>query len=255
MRSATASAWHAAGNGGRNLDSPLYAGRFDRNQFNSRAIIVGAGDGANARRSSSNYGSPVDVQAHGTAVTTTGYGDLFGSTLNDRYTAAFGGTSSASAIVAAAATVLQGYRKHRARPVLTSLGMAGLLKTTGSPQTVTTSQQIGPKPNLRAAIASYNIAVPGLAASCKPYIGGDLGGGQPSVIVNVTQNAPGTTLTLERRSIGSNKWTTIKTWPNAAAGPYPYNTGFISGEFRARASDALSASNWSPTITKLCLET
>jgi len=147
----------AAGNGGRDLDSPLYAGRFDRNQFNSGAIIVGAGDGANARRSFSNYGSRVDVQAHGTAVTTTGYGDLSGSTENDQYTAAFNGTSSASAIVAAAATVLQGYLKHHARPVLTSLGMADLLKTTGSPQTGTTSQQIGPKPNLRAAITHLNM--------------------------------------------------------------------------------------------------
>lgn len=246
----------AAGNGGSNLDSPLYGGRFDRNQFNSGAIIVGAGNGENARLSFSTYGSRVDVQAHGTAVTTTGYGDLFGSTPNDQYTATFSGTSSASAIVSAGVTVLQGYQKYRGRPVLTSLGMASLLKSTGSPQAGSTTEHIGPKPNLRAGIANLDapppIPAPGLAARCSAPFGGGGGGGQPRVVVDVTQNAPGTTLILQRAAIGFATWTTIKTWPWAAGGVHTYNTGFPSGDFRVRSTDEVSDSPWSPTVRKSC---
>jgi serine protease len=150
----------AAGNGGRNLDATLYNNRFNRNYYNSGAIIVGAGNASNARLAFSSYGSRVDVQAHGESVTTTGYGGLWGSTLDDRYTGSFSGTSSASAIVAASVVALQGYQGHRGRPRLSPAAMSSLLKTTGSAQTGSTWQNIGPKPNLRAAVEQLDAPPP-----------------------------------------------------------------------------------------------
>src|SRR5207245_49964 len=178
----------ASGNGGRNLDAALYNGRFNRSQFNSGAIIVGAGDGSNARLSFSSYGSRVDVQAHGISVTTTGYGDLYGTTQNNFYTGFFNGTSSASAIVATAATTVQGYLKHGAHPVRSPQGMAILFTSTGSVQTGNLAEHIGPKPNLRSAIAQLDGPV--LAPSVR-FVGCTGFAGTASLVV--TTNADATT--------------------------------------------------------------
>jgi hypothetical protein len=101
----------AAGNGGENLDDAAFNGRFDRSKFDSDAIIVGAGSQAHARSPFSSYGSRVDLQGWGCCVVTTGYGDLFGSSRVTFYTRAFAGTSSASAMVAAAAGAVQGFAR------------------------------------------------------------------------------------------------------------------------------------------------
>lgn len=238
----------AAGNGNQNLDAAIFSGRFSRAN-DSRAIIVGAGDGANARLSFSDYGSRVDVQAHGTSVTTLGYGGLFGTSPSNFYTSGFNGTSSASAIVAAAATSLQGYQRARGRPLLTAPEMASLFQGTGSPQTGSTTQRIGPKPNLRAAIARLDaaIAAPGLATRCSAAPGRD---GQARVIVDVTQNAPGTALSVER--LAGTAWSVIKVLPTGGTGVYSYNTGFASGTFRARSILAGAFSGYSAAVSKSC---
>ena len=145
----------AAGNGTQNLDAAVYdtaqAGfpAWWRNPFrrsagmDSGAIIVGAGAPASgsfgtdrSRLGFSNYGSCVDAQGDGSGVTTTGYGDVTGTNVNDRnqwYTRFFSGTSSASPIVTGAVAALQGIQRARARPLLTPSRMRQLLRTTGSP--------------------------------------------------------------------------------------------------------------------------
>lgn len=153
----------AAGNGGQDMDDPAMGGIFDRDVRDSGAIIVGAGSIAHARLYFSSYGSRVDVQGWGGSVATTGYGDLFGTSAANQYTSGFSGTSSASPIVAAAAAAVQGRRKAVGRPVLTSVEMRTLLRSTGTPQTGDLTQQIGPFPDLAAALAS--LGAPAAVAS------------------------------------------------------------------------------------------
>ncbi len=151
-----------AGNGGENLDDEIYRGVFNRNH-DSGAIMVGAGfvpasfsdEGADrARTDESNFGARVDVQGWGRAIATCGYGDIrLGQGENNFYTAKFGGTSGASAMIAGAAAVLQSIVKERGLPPLTSLQMRRLLASNGSPQAGNLNKLIGPRPDLRAAIA------------------------------------------------------------------------------------------------------
>lgn len=150
-----------AGNGNRSLDPPSFGGRFDRNLKDSGAIMVGAGDDslAHSLTSQSNYGERVDVQGRGEGVITTGYGCLhWGGSPQASYTNEFAGTSSASAIVAAAAVSIQGHLKATGRPVLTPAQMRSLLVATGTPQTGT--EKIGPYPDLRAAVAALDQQYP-----------------------------------------------------------------------------------------------
>lgn len=157
----------AAGNGDEDLDDPVYStGNNGHHPFlpanNSGAILVGAGGvgGAAATRSRlyfSNYGSRVDVQGNGEGVTTTGYGDLYNTEgLDYFYTAQFGGTSSASPIVAGAAILLQStYKSLNSGSVLSPEQVRMLLKVTGKAQlggTAPVSQHIGPLPDVFAAI-------------------------------------------------------------------------------------------------------
>ena len=99
----------AAGNGNQDLDSEPYEEYRDRGD--SGAIIVGAGtaDVAHDRLGFSTFGARVDVQGWGRSVFTLGYGSFaeYGGDKNQRYTATFAGTSSASGLVAGAVTVVQ----------------------------------------------------------------------------------------------------------------------------------------------------
>lgn len=143
----------AAGNGGFNLDESRFADKFGSD---SGAIVVGAGR-ASALHDAvplSNFGSRVDLQGFGENVATLGFGDAF-NPLPDprqRYTASFSGTSSAAAIVAGAAAVVQSVRKAHALPPLTSQQMRQLLIDTGTPQQG--GGHIGPLPNVAAAAAA-----------------------------------------------------------------------------------------------------
>lgn len=154
----------AAGNGGQNLDDPVYEARpagFPagwRNPFNpanpsSGAVVVGAGmppAGTHGRNRHpgwgdvyadrgrcffSNYGARVDAQGWGWEVTSTGYGDLQGgSDRNQWYTDQFSGTSSASPIVVGALACVQGVLRAHGRTPLSPANTIQLLRATGSPQ-------------------------------------------------------------------------------------------------------------------------
>ena len=167
----------AAGNGGQDLDDPLYTvSPGDHAPFtpehDSGAIIVGASDIPRAfggvvadrsRLSGSNYGSRLDVQGWGFGVTTLGYGDLSNSAPDgsQSYTADFGGTSAASAMVAGAVAILEGeYRAATGAPLAPSILRARLVSA-GTPQQsgrYPASQRIGPRPNVSG------VDVAGLAA-------------------------------------------------------------------------------------------
>ena len=169
----------AAGNGGENLDDPVYntpAAGFPadwRNPFNrtlrdSGAVLVGAGappPGTHGRdhgpdRSRlgfSNYGQAVDAQGWGREVTTAGYGDLQGGADEQLwYTDTFSGTSSASPIIVGALACVQGVLSARRRPKLSPARARELLRATGTLQQDATgrprTQRIGNRPNLRSLI-------------------------------------------------------------------------------------------------------
>lgn len=162
----------AAGNGAENLDDGLYESpgpSFPSNWNNplrnsvSGAILVGAGATPGAeygadrsRLDYSNYGGRVDCQGWGCDVVSAGYGDLFclaeAPDLEDYwYTAQFGGTSSASPIVAGAVACLQGIARKRGA-ALSPARIAQALRTTGSAQQGSLSTPIGNRPDLQALI-------------------------------------------------------------------------------------------------------
>jgi serine protease len=142
----------AAGNGGEDLDSSFYdeyRGRGD-----SGAIIVGAGTADTAHQPLwfTSYGSRVNVQGWGESVVSTGYGTLaqLGGDVKQSYASSFGGTSSASPIVAASVASLQSYAVDSLGRRLTPLEVRDLLMTTGIPQGA--GVHIGPLPDVIAAI-------------------------------------------------------------------------------------------------------
>ncbi len=161
----------AAGNGGQNLDDPMFSqGNGGHWPFlpenDSGAIIVGAGAASSgfgntttprSRLSFSTYGSRVNLQGWGQGVWTTGYGSAYsaeGPTLH--YTSSFGGTSSASPVVAGACALVQSvYKVRNPGQALTSHQMRALLMGTGLPQqdgANPATQNIGPLPDIEAAI-------------------------------------------------------------------------------------------------------
>lgn len=176
----------AAGNGGNNLDDPVYNAPLAgfppdwRNPFNpanpsSGAVVVGAGNPPSgthgrtqhpqfgevyvdrARCFFSNYGSRIDCQGWGWEVTTAGYGDLQGGGNEDLwYTDQFSGTSSASPIVVGALGCVQGVLRAAGRIPLSPARARELLRASGSPQQDAPgrprTQRIGNRPNLRQLI-------------------------------------------------------------------------------------------------------
>ncbi len=145
----------AAGNGDLDLDADDLA--YYRERGDSGAIIVGAGrPGTRERLSFSTFGERVDVQGWGASVFTAGYGEyaLFGDDFDQSYTDVFGGTSSASPIVAGVAALVQDAVIAEGGSPLTSLQMRAVLRGTGSPQPVGDSGRIGPLPRAPAAIAA-----------------------------------------------------------------------------------------------------
>ena len=171
----------AAGNGGEDLDDPIYqqpapgfpaawSNPFARGGRDSGAILVGAGapppgtHGADhgpdrSRLEFSNYGAAVDAQGWGVEVTTCGYGDLQGGSNEDFwYTDTFNGTSSASPVVVGALGCLQGVLRAAQRPPLTPQAARGLLRSTGSVQQDApgrpASQRIGHRPDVRALLGA-----------------------------------------------------------------------------------------------------
>jgi hypothetical protein len=160
----------AAGNGAQDLDAPRYGRRFDPAFRHSGAILVGAsrGNGDTNRACFSNFGRRIDLHGWGGMVTTLGYGSGPSGriapwnvgVINRFYTNNFGGTSSASPIVAGAVASIQGARRASAREPFNASQMRTLLDQTGTPQTRPGSreddalrvQAIGRLPDLRAAL-------------------------------------------------------------------------------------------------------
>ena len=155
----------AAGNGNQNLNSTFYQSYI--NLGNSGAIIVGGGT-ANTTHAiyppyvvsgvtyTSTYGSRVDVQGWFENVRTTGAipgsgFTLVGSDFNQSYMT-FTGTSSATAQLGGVVTVLQSYYKSQTNTTLTSQQMRTILKNTGIPQGGDISKNIGPFPDMLAAL-------------------------------------------------------------------------------------------------------
>jgi len=142
----------AAGNGGVDLDDPVYRGAFDRSVRDSGAILVGASASTDhAPTCWTNHGSRVDVHSWGEKVVTLGYGDLSGASENRNYTATFSGTSSAAPIVAGAVASLQGAARAAGKGPIRPRVLRELLRATGTPQ-VPGPKHIGPQPNLRTAL-------------------------------------------------------------------------------------------------------
>ncbi len=153
----------AAGNGGvslktrvNNLGKHILDPSIKNEYKDSGAIMVGAADplGNQAPRlSSSNYGDRVDCFAWGSQVTTTtDPTDPVEDPDGDGYTAAFSGTSSASAIVAGAAIVAQGMAEQNLGYRLGSFQLRDLLKRIGTHPVSPPNQEIGVMPNLQAFI-------------------------------------------------------------------------------------------------------
>jgi subtilisin family serine protease len=160
----------AAGNGNEDFELPVFAGTGL--QKDSGAIVVGAGipptnhfDNDNAYASIgvprsriwfSNHGRIVNVQGWGWHVTTLGYGDAQGGGQSRWYTLRFSGTSSASPIVTGAVACLQGRSKAKNGTPLAPSQVRQILMATGTSQVagpgVPVTQQIGPLPNLPAAM-------------------------------------------------------------------------------------------------------
>ncbi len=168
----------AAGNGGENLDdSGTYGSPFPDGRADSGAIIVGSGgvDGCvnpeRSRRPSSTYGSRVNLQGWGECVTTTGYMTLQGGPVDEWYTASFNGTSSASPIVAGAAASLSSTAQTLTGLPPSPAMVRSILMSTGTPQNTgmgTLSGNIGPLPDLKAALATYETMPPELTCPVGP---------------------------------------------------------------------------------------
>lgn len=142
----------AAGNGNQNLDLVGYQNYMSRG--NSGAVIVGAGspNTLHERLYFSTYGQRVDLQGWGFDVVTTGYGDyaLLGNDPNQSYTQ-FSGTSAATPIVASCVIALVSRAKATNR-ILTPNEARTILKETGIAQGGNTTENIGPIPNMQAAL-------------------------------------------------------------------------------------------------------
>ncbi len=165
----------AAGNGGIDLTTTANAnGDFiwdpaSPDYDDSGAIIVGAGGSTSnanphSRLNFSNHGARVNCQGWGEDVVTTGYGDLYNGGPNAMYTDSFGGTSSATPIVAGVVACLQGAALQALGAPLTPAMVRALLAdpANGTPQADSplypaATYPIGPLPDLRRVLRTAGI--------------------------------------------------------------------------------------------------
>jgi hypothetical protein len=167
----------AAGNGGQNLDDPIFrsgnAGHYPFNidgDVHSGCLMVGAakapenfgGSGeALSRIYFSNYGRRLNLQGWGEAIYTAGYGDLnqgTGDSPNRFFTSSFGGTSGASPIVTGACLLLQSAAKQKNGSPLEPEEVLSYLQATGVHQIdgqYLSREIIGPYPNVYRALQLF----------------------------------------------------------------------------------------------------
>lgn len=154
-----------AGNGDRNLDlmqsldAPLR--RLDVNgvdYFDTGSIFVGGSDGSNShdKFDYSNYGSRVDCFSWADNVMSTGALTQTSISTNI-YSDDFSGTSSASAIIAGAAALVQSFYIQEYGYLLNSYQMRDILKhpSTGTSSHQIPDPQIGVMPDLRKILGPY----------------------------------------------------------------------------------------------------
>ncbi len=152
----------AAGNGQKSLDNVVDAGGqqiFLRAVRDSGAILIGAGTSGlpHARWGLSNYGSRVDCYAWGENVSTTGDGAQGRGTRD--YTRYFHGTSSAAAIIAGVAAMVQGMAAASAAGRFTRAGLVRAL-TRNDMSTLSANPAadlIGVMPDLGKLTRSLNV--------------------------------------------------------------------------------------------------
>ncbi len=169
----------AAGNGGEDLDAAEYcpaSGTGSHCPFktsnDSGAIIVGAGrspylSSSRSRAGFSNFGATVDVQSWGDRIMTTGYGTYYSAEgKNLWYRDTFGGTSGASPMVTAAVAIVQATYTLRDGSPASPATVKSLLQTTGTAQVG--ADNIGPQPDLKAAINSIWGVTPPVAPTISP---------------------------------------------------------------------------------------
>jgi hypothetical protein len=94
----------------------------------------------------------MDVHAWGSAIVTTGYGDLYnGGSEATYYTSGFGGTSGASPMITGSSLCLEGIAQANLGTRLTPAELRQLLHDTGVPH-LDPTKGIGPRPDLAAAV-------------------------------------------------------------------------------------------------------
>lgn len=156
------------GNGGQDLDDPVWEGWFDRTN-DSGSILVGGGaspeSGWEPRAWSpggSSYGARVDVQGWYDGIVSAtsddggeGLADLWfpGGDPRQAYTRSFGGTSGASPMVAAAAAIAQSVAIELTGEPWEPRELRGALVATGTPQAGEAA--IGPQPDVRRLLRTY----------------------------------------------------------------------------------------------------
>lgn len=152
----------AAGNGGLDLDTVTDVnGRqvlnpASQDYDSSGAIMVGAASSAvpHARLGFSNFGGRIDCYGWGQNVVTCG--DGYSGTSTTAYTTSFGGTSSASPMVAGAALLLQSWAGKNLGFPFSHDGVREKLRHANhsTPSANPATDRIGVMPNLRAILES-----------------------------------------------------------------------------------------------------
>ncbi|PED06130.1 S8 family peptidase [Bacillus pseudomycoides] len=166
----------AGANGSNDLDQfkdingKQVLNRNSKDFKDSGAIIVGAGSSTvpHERLYFSNYGSRIDVYGWGEDVDTTS-SDPNRSAKN-LYTSSFNGTSSASPIIAGAATSIQSIAKeHLGQPYKPNELRAILSnKNTGTQSNNPSSDRIGVLPDLKAILSNLGFKSNGSDSESKP---------------------------------------------------------------------------------------
>ncbi|EJQ61562.1 hypothetical protein IG7_05512 [Bacillus cereus HuA2-4] len=156
----------AGANGGNDLDQ--FKDRNGKQILNrnspdfkdSGAIMVGAASARVPHKRSyfSNYGSRVDVYGWGNAVDTTDAKPR--EFMTNLYTSSFGGTSSASPIIAGAAASIQGIVKNNQGKVYTPSQLRDILSdsSTGTKSNDPASDKIGVLPDLKAIVSKLGFS-------------------------------------------------------------------------------------------------
>ncbi len=229
-----------AGNGNLSLDDPVLLNRFDRTFRDSGAIIVGASNGPALQRAPySTWGTRVDAHSWGEHVVSCGGGTLFlpNGDWRQSYTAAAGGTSSATPHLAGIAAAIQGAAKTQLGGVLTNAQLVALLHAHGP----TTPDAIGRRPDLRTILAAIG-AIDGLAiAEPDVAVGGavtaTMDGPPGSVAALFASFVPGAA------ELGFNRPVLLDLGSMVAVGAFVLSSGTASWQLQVPTDPSLHGAN------------